>query len=73
MENEQRTGRKYTRRGRASRACGRCRDRKVRCDVVRRGTTCTNCDLDQVRLVFEIQVRLGGQLTNTGHLHRQLH
>lgn len=48
MHSQQQLRRKFTRHGRASRACGRCRARKVRCDVVRRGTTCTNCEIDQV-------------------------
>ena len=36
---------------RASRACHRCRSRKVRCDVVESGTPCTNCRLDEVECV----------------------
>ena len=36
---------------RASKACHCCRSRKVRCDVVERGTPCTNCRLDMVKCV----------------------
>ena len=36
---------------RASKACERCRVRKVRCDIVRRADRCTNCSLDDVECV----------------------
>ncbi|KAL2826241.1 fungal-specific transcription factor domain-containing protein [Aspergillus cavernicola] len=36
---------------RASVACAKCRQRKVRCDVARRGHPCMNCELDQEECV----------------------
>ncbi|KAJ4176773.1 hypothetical protein FALCPG4_011458 [Fusarium falciforme] len=36
---------------RASRACLSCRNRKVRCDVVKGGVPCTNCRLDRIDCV----------------------
>ncbi|KAL5041110.1 fungal-specific transcription factor domain-containing protein [Aspergillus fruticulosus] len=36
---------------RASVACAKCRSRKVRCDVARRGPPCLNCDLDHEECV----------------------
>lgn len=39
-------------RRRASRACLRCRNRKVRCDVARGGAPCTNCRLDVIQCVL---------------------
>ncbi|OAL38439.1 hypothetical protein AYO20_02088 [Fonsecaea nubica] len=38
--------------GRASRACLRCRGRKVRCDATRKRGKCTNCSLDGTRCEF---------------------
>lgn len=38
---------------RAAVACSSCRNRKVRCDVTSRGTTCTNCRLDNIRCVLK--------------------
>jgi hypothetical protein len=36
---------------RAGRACALCRSRKVRCDVVRSGPPCTNCQLDSLECI----------------------
>lgn len=40
-----------TKASRASVACARCRSRKVRCDVSRRGHPCGNCDIDEEECV----------------------
>lgn len=37
---------------RASAACGSCRARKVRCDVLLKSTPCTNCRLDRTDCVI---------------------
>jgi hypothetical protein len=42
---------------RASKACERCRIRKVRCDIVHRGDRCTNCALDEVQCVDTLSRR----------------
>ncbi|KAJ4316096.1 hypothetical protein N0V84_008025 [Fusarium piperis] len=48
MENSQfvRFARKSASRKRATKACLKCRRRKVRCDVTRTSAPCTNCRLD---------------------------
>ncbi|CAH0047473.1 unnamed protein product [Clonostachys solani] len=38
---------------RSSRACLSCRNRKVRCDVVRGGVPCNNCRLDSVECIIK--------------------
>ena len=48
------------RRKRAGRACGRCRVRKVRCDLVHCcGSACTNCRLDEAQCVEVVPRRRG--------------
>ena len=45
---------KHTRRKggkRSSRACGSCRSRKVRCNVVLHGIPCSNCEHDEVECI----------------------
>lgn len=42
---------KRTVKRRASKACERCRIRKVRCDIVHRDDQCTNCALDEVECI----------------------
>ena len=39
---------------RASRACGVCRARKVRCDVTISGRPCTNCSIDRIECALPI-------------------
>ncbi|PGH08306.1 hypothetical protein AJ80_07902 [Polytolypa hystricis UAMH7299] len=50
---------------RAKVACSACRKRKVRCDVARRGSPCTNCVLDHKNCTVDLsargQRRLDGQ------------
>ncbi|KAI1046607.1 hypothetical protein LB505_010686 [Fusarium chuoi] len=49
MNNTQqpiRFAKKPVSRKRATKACLKCRKRKVRCDVTRTSTPCTNCRLD---------------------------
>ena len=51
MDNSQqqqsiRFAKKQVSRKRATKACLKCRKRKVRCDVTRTSTPCTNCRLD---------------------------
>lgn len=48
---------------RAPRACLSCRNRKVRCDVMRGLDPCTNCRLDGVPCILANSVR-GRRLTN---------
>lgn len=45
---------------RAPKACGRCRIRKVRCDIVLRGNGCTNCALDEVECIDTLSRRQAG-------------
>lgn len=45
------------RKKRASRACLRCRSRKVRCDVAQHGAPCTNCRLDSQNCLLSQRLR----------------
>ncbi|KAL3481302.1 fungal-specific transcription factor domain-containing protein [Aspergillus californicus] len=54
---------------RASVACAKCRLRKVRCDVARRGNPCMNCQLDEE----ECLVRPRGRPSRTKVDHDELH
>ncbi len=48
---------KRHRNRRAPRACQPCRSRKVRCDVTKTKTTCTNCRLDNKECVLPVSKR----------------
>lgn len=46
---------------RASYACMKCQERKVRCDVAIRGSPCTNCLLDGDECEVRPPKRTGGR------------
>lgn len=60
------------RRKRASRACLRCRTRKVRCDVAQHGTPCTNCRLDSQTCLLSQRSRPLPVRQSSGHLDIRL-
>lgn len=53
------SNRQHSRAPRASVACSKCRSRKVRCDVSRRGHPCLNCELDNEECVILPRRRMG--------------
>lgn len=58
------SARSHLKTPRASVACTKCRLRKVRCDVSRRGHPCNNCELDHKECVVPPKRRKNGP-----HLH----
>lgn len=56
QQHSQRKSTEKVIRRRARKACVECHKRKVRCDVLSRGSICTNCRLDGLQCVL----RAGG-------------
>lgn len=75
IEERERAGAPKVSKKRAPRACESCRVRKVRCDVTRTKTPCTNCKLDCKTCVLPVSKRrhvgdrVVSSLATTGNPH----